>query len=278
MPVDATTIIGLLVGFLVVGTIGTYVGDQMISAANITGTSPTAAEVTTLGTSQWTVPDDVYSADFVVIGSGGGGGSGKNTTYKGGAAGSNGVQTAFSGVALTPGWLVNLSVGAVGTGGVNSSGTAGANSSVAIGATLYNSAGGAGGANGTASTKDGASGGTGWGAAVNTTGAATAGTGMPSPGAAGALGNGRGAGGSGGGAGADALDGHGGNGARGAIEITYYTTYGGTNPLSTTQQSVVDTFTLGVTLCKIIVIVSIASIVFVLLQKTGLIPRFGGGE
>jgi uncharacterized membrane-anchored protein YhcB (DUF1043 family) len=42
-----------------------------------------------------------------------------------------------------------------------------------------------------------------------------------------------------------------------------------------TQQSVVETFLLGVTLCKIIVIVSVASIVFVLLQKTGLIPRFG---
>lgn len=41
------------------------------------------------------------------------------------------------------------------------------------------------------------------------------------------------------------------------------------------QQSVIETFMLGVTLCKIIVIVSVASIVFVLLQKTGLIPRFG---
>lgn len=41
------------------------------------------------------------------------------------------------------------------------------------------------------------------------------------------------------------------------------------------QQSVIETFQLGVTLCKIIVIVSVASIVFVLLQKTGLIPAFG---
>jgi hypothetical protein len=45
--------------------------------------------------------------------------------------------------------------------------------------------------------------------------------------------------------------------------------------LYASQQSVVETFALGVTLCKIIVIVSVASIVFVLLQKTGLIPRFG---
>jgi hypothetical protein len=41
------------------------------------------------------------------------------------------------------------------------------------------------------------------------------------------------------------------------------------------QTSIIETFQLGVTLCKIIVIVSVASIVFVLLQKTGLIPRFG---
>jgi hypothetical protein len=45
--------------------------------------------------------------------------------------------------------------------------------------------------------------------------------------------------------------------------------------LYSSQASVIETFQLGVTLCKIIVIVSVASIVFVLLQKTGLIPRFG---
>jgi hypothetical protein len=44
--------------------------------------------------------------------------------------------------------------------------------------------------------------------------------------------------------------------------------------LYSSQSSVISTFELGVTLCKIIVIVSVASIVFVLLQKTGLIPRF----
>jgi len=45
--------------------------------------------------------------------------------------------------------------------------------------------------------------------------------------------------------------------------------------LYSSQTAVIETFRLGVTLCKIIVIVSVASIVFVLLQKTGLIPRFG---
>ena len=48
--------------------------------------------------------------------------------------------------------------------------------------------------------------------------------------------------------------------------------------LYTSQQSVIETFALGVVLCKIIIIVSVASIVFTLLQRTGLIPRFGGGD
>ena len=48
--------------------------------------------------------------------------------------------------------------------------------------------------------------------------------------------------------------------------------------LYSSQSSVIETFQLGVTLCKIIVIVSVASIVFTLLQRTGLIPRFGGGD
>jgi hypothetical protein len=50
------------------------------------------------------------------------------------------------------------------------------------------------------------------------------------------------------------------------------------NTLYASQTSVIETFQLGVTLCKIIVIVSVASIVFTLLQRTGLIPRFGGEE
>ena len=47
-----------------------------------------------------------------------------------------------------------------------------------------------------------------------------------------------------------------------------------TDTLYTSQVAVIETFQLGVTLCKIIVIVSVASIVFLLLQRTGLIPRF----
>lgn len=50
-----------------------------------------------------------------------------------------------------------------------------------------------------------------------------------------------------------------------------------TSELYTAQQTVIETFELGVTLCKIVVIVSVAAIVFMLLQQIGLIPRFGPG-
>ena len=48
------------------------------------------------------------------------------------------------------------------------------------------------------------------------------------------------------------------------------------NALYSSQQEVISTFQLGVTLCKVVVIVSIAAIVFMLLQQVGLIPRIGG--
>jgi len=51
--------------------------------------------------------------------------------------------------------------------------------------------------------------------------------------------------------------------------------------LYTSQTAIVETFELGVTLAKVIIIVSIAAIIFVMLQKTGLVPQFnqkGGGE
>jgi hypothetical protein len=44
------------------------------------------------------------------------------------------------------------------------------------------------------------------------------------------------------------------------------------------QQTVIETFELGVSLCKIIIIVSVAGLVFMLLQHLGLIPRLGGGR
>jgi hypothetical protein len=274
MAVDATAVIGVLVGFLVVGIIGTYVGDQMIQATNLSGTLGAYSEFTDGNWSNWTVPANVYSADFTVVGSGGGGGAGNYTTSKGGGAGGNGVATTYT-IALTPGTNVTTYVPVGGPGGIvnSTTGTAGFAANISYGGVVRSSAGGTAGWNGSSSTGNGVDGGTGY-SANGTTGLATNGTGGAA-GIRGARGYGYGAGGPGGGAGAAGTDGTGGRGAPGAVLITYYTTTSGLNPLATSQASVVETFALGVLLCKIIVIVSIASIVFVLLQKTGLIPRFG---
>lgn len=45
--------------------------------------------------------------------------------------------------------------------------------------------------------------------------------------------------------------------------------------LYSSQQAVVDTFSLGVTFAKVLVIVSIAGIIFLVLKKTGLVPSLG---
>lgn len=43
------------------------------------------------------------------------------------------------------------------------------------------------------------------------------------------------------------------------------------------QNTILETFNLGITLCKVIVIVTIAAIIFMMLGKTGLIPNFAKG-
>ena len=40
VAVSATAVIGILVGFLVVGVIGVYVGDEILKAANLSSTDP----------------------------------------------------------------------------------------------------------------------------------------------------------------------------------------------------------------------------------------------
>ena len=301
MAIDASAIIGLLIGFLVVGVIGIYVGDQMISAAGITGTAATvAAPISALGAGAWTVPTDVNSVDVILVGSGGGGGSGSNLTFKGGGGGAAGAVTTQTGLAVTPGTLLLYYIGPVGDGrlpvtssditGIN--GTAGGWASIIIGGITYNATGGTWGMNGTtlvgaSATQNGGAGNNGYGL---TPWAPAGGVGTnitkPDPsliaGINGTPSRGYGAGGPGGGAGdagagapGQSGDATGADGNLGAVLITYYTTNAGLNALGPTQQSIVDTFALGVNLCKIIVIVSIASIIFMLLQKTGLIPRFG---
>jgi len=48
-----------------------------------------------------------------------------------------------------------------------------------------------------------------------------------------------------------------------------------TDTLYSSQAVIIETFELGITLCKVVVIVSVASLVFLLLQKSGLVPGFG---
>jgi len=295
---DATAIIGLLVGFLVVGIIGVYVGDALITTAGLTTAVTTGVstanythEATAPGAPySWTVPAGVSSISFTLVGAGGGGGSGNSTDSKGGWNGTAGSRTTVSSLAVTPGTVLIIKHGKFGTGGdgtTNGDGTAGTNSSITIGTTLYNALGGIGGltSNSTNATsaRSGMPGMIGWGS----TGSSAAGVANTSfAGGASAIGYGAGGGG---GASANWLpkagwstgpwvDGSGGNGENGGTLITYDQTTGTTNALYNSQTSIIETFQLGVTLCKIIVIVSVASIIFVLLQQTGLIPVFGAGR
>lgn len=292
---DATAIIGLLVGFLVVGIIGVYVGDALITTAGLTTAVTSGVSVSNYtheatapsAPYSWTVPAGVSSISFTLAGAGGGGGSGNSTDSKGGWNGTAGSVTTVSSLAVTPGTVLIIKHGKFGTGGdgtTNGDGTAGTNSSITIGTTLYNAPGGIG------------------GLTSNSTNATSARSGMPGMTGRGSLGfseagqsntsyaggaSAIGFGASGGG-GASAnwvhlqagpkVDGSGGNGENGGTLITYDQTTGTTNALYNSQTSIIETFQLGVTLCKIIVIVSVASIIFVLLQQTGLIPAFGAGR
>lgn len=277
MAVDATAIIGLLVGFLVVGIVGTYVGDQMITATNLTEAhaqeSATWQNVSALtGWGTWTAPTGVTSVDIMVVGAGGGGGSANNGTEKGGTGGGAATVTSST-KTVTPGTTYRYFLGT--RGAIATAGTA---SNITIGASEVSAAGGAAGTTGT--TPNGTSGTqatlTGFtsGSTVTT---ATAGVGNVTNNTLG----GSAAAGLGGGGGGAGFEGVAGVGGHGGIQISY-TTYTdttlaeeGMSQLVDSRDSIIATFALGVLLCKIIIIVSIASIVFVLLQKTGLIPRFG---
>jgi hypothetical protein len=275
---NATAIIGLLVGFLVVGVIGVYVGDQMIAATNLQGTAITTESSATPGTTNTSIGASVTSIDIYLAGGGGGGGAGNQTDGgMGGKAGAAASEATYSSITVVAGQLLNYTIGMYGNGTANASGTAGTATIVYINGVQYLAAGGAGGANNESATINGEAGTAGYGTSHGSlVGAAGTGAGAGTGGAA-AVGVGAGGGG-GGGAGVTGVGGIGGRGEHGSFEITYYTSDSTANPLATSQQSIVDTFALGVTLCKILVIVSVASIVFMLLQRTGLIPKFGGGD
>ena len=294
MPVDATTIVGILVGFLVVGVIGIYVGESIIGAANLTDTTSVAGSDTNISQSTiwwWTAPAHVSSVDLTLVGGGGGGGTGNTANQSGGLGGAAGTVATYT-VAVTAGTQYHVQVGARGGGGAGGvtpdSGSAGTNTSITIGGVLYDAAGGAGGAAGLApngaTRLNGTSGGAGYSgtftpAAQGSPGYQNTSKSNANFSTGGAGGVGYGAGGGGGGVNTTNIEDAGGVGTQGAIKISYatYTASTYSSSLYSSQQDVIATFMLGVLLCKIIVIVSIASIVFMLLQKTGLIPRFGAG-
>lgn len=98
--VSATAVIGLLIGFLVVGVIGVYVGDQLIAATDLQGTALATTTNATVGTYKGTVGANVYSLGVTIVGSGGGGGSGDDTN--GGGAGGAGTVATYT-ISVTPG-------------------------------------------------------------------------------------------------------------------------------------------------------------------------------
>jgi hypothetical protein len=185
----------------------------------------TLATFTASGT--FTPPTGVTSVDVLIVGGGGGGGAGAGTG-PGGGGGAGGVQW-FTGVAVTPGSGVAVTVGAGGLAVSAAPGASGGSSSFAApGGTLTSLGGGGGGRfTGPSAGVAGASGG--GGAAVGSGAAALGGAGTAGQGNAGGSGNSTTnassrSGGGGGGAGAvgtAATTGTGGNGGVGVDHSTH---------------------------------------------------------
>ena len=300
MDLKLSTVIGGLVVFIILGTIGTYVASSLVTTMNLsvaTTTGYTTANYTHQSTPPgtpyaWTVPTGVTSISFTIVGAGGGGGSGNSTDDKGGAAGYNGSITTVTSLAITPGTVLTIKHGLFGAGGVgttNGDGTAAGattgNSSITIGTILYNALGGAGGLTSNSTNVTSATSGMPGLAGWRTTGSAQVGDSNKSA-AGGDGGTGFGAGG-GGGASASwvvplgyygpYVDGSGGRGENGGTQVTYSQTLGTTDPLYTSQQSLIATFELGIDMIRILVIISIIVVVWLLLQQAGIVPRMAPG-
>ena len=276
-------VIGGLVTFLVMGTIGSFMISGLMAAMNLSvahTTSYTLDNYTHQNTAPgtpytWTVPTGITSLDLTIVGAGGGGGGGNMTTTTdgyGGAQGTAGTVTTAT-ASVSAGTVITIKHGAFGAGGAaNVNGSAGTNSSISIGTTLYNALGGTWGlANATTNaTHQSASLSTdGW--TVNGSGNSQPGTGNNSF-AGGILAHGFGAGGGGGALGEAA-----GRGENGGTRITYAQTTGTTDPMYAAQISLLDTYELGITMCRLIVIISIIVIAWLLLQQAGIVPRMAPG-
>lgn len=111
------------------------------------------------GVHKWVCPAGVRFAEFHLIG-GGGGGGGCNGSGTGGGGGGGGGSL-YAHVAVTPGTVYALQVGAAGTGGTSGTsgvGTNGTSTTLTIGATTYTAAGGTVGTRGSSGGNGGAGG------------------------------------------------------------------------------------------------------------------------
>lgn len=141
MGLDMTVVVGLLTSLLIVGLIGTYVGDQIVSATNLSEAHPQVEgsynSTSTEGVYTWTAPMNVTEISLTVVGGGGSGGLASNTTARGGNGGLSGVVTTESWVSVTPGQSYVYTIGAGGFNGGN-----GGLSTITIGTTTYAANGG----------------------------------------------------------------------------------------------------------------------------------------
>jgi hypothetical protein len=96
---------------------------------------------------QWVIPNAVTSIDYLLVGGGGGGGGSTNSNnLGGGGGGAGGAATIATGVSVTAGTVINVSVGLGGAGGaVAANGTAGTDTIINISGTVATATGGAGG-------------------------------------------------------------------------------------------------------------------------------------
>ena len=120
---------------------------------------------TSVGSTTWTVPSGVTSVNVLVVAGGGGGGGSTDRTSGGGGAGG---FVCRSGISVTVGQVINVTVGAGGLGGSRAPAYAGLNGQYSSFGTIVAAGGGGGGAGSTvqaAGTLSGKSGGSGGGVA-----------------------------------------------------------------------------------------------------------------
>lgn len=208
--------------YLTVGNNGNYYWDHTIATMSISLSAPPVSTVvgadtvvtfSTVGSRTWTVPANVTSLQYLIVGGGGGGGS-----DNGGGGGAGGYLAGVS-TAVTPGDTALVVVGNGGAGAANASSTA-SNGGISRFASLIALGGGGG---GSIDNTAGADGGSAGGRAANRSGNAESAIATTSP-SQGNNGGGKSSGGYGGGggggastAGANGGSNIGGNGGAGRV-------------------------------------------------------------